>query len=368
MGELLEGLLEGLGDFASQTSEVISAFGEAGDKLKDLGPIAEFVRASFEKTGAQFQQMRADWAAIQNDTLQIGAAIASQIAPTVDEILMTIHDDIKDFGPALSNAIKEGKVEELLGDAFEAAVERAGDMLFNPHFWTGLAGAIGAALDMVLVGVMKIVVNIGIALKTVLDKAFQDIYQEMGKIPGMGRALGLGDYKAESFSQIYQENLKGNAAGNETLDVMMGAMKDSMALSVKEFIGAIDESKTGEAQTKLNELVHSLVPNSHEDIVHPPTTAHPDLRRHLSHTHQENHPEESDKTTHFHPEFTSLEKMGFIMSGGKVQNPYHQRSLDLLQQIAENTKHPANNFSVPMPDNKQLYDIIDPSPLISNMV
>jgi hypothetical protein len=71
---------------------------------------------------------------------------------------------------------------------------------------------------------------------------------------------------------------------------------------------------------------------------------------------------------HFKPEFTSLEKMGFIMSGGKVQNPYHQRSIDLLQQIAENTKSPAHTFAVPMPDNKHLHDLIDPSPLISNLV
>jgi hypothetical protein len=71
---------------------------------------------------------------------------------------------------------------------------------------------------------------------------------------------------------------------------------------------------------------------------------------------------------HFKPEFTSLEKMGFIMSGEKVQNPYHQRSLDLLQQIVENTKQLPRSLAVPMPDNKHLHDIIDPSPFISNMV
>jgi hypothetical protein len=76
----------------------------------------------------------------------------------------------------------------------------------------------------------------------------------------------------------------------------------------------------------------------------------------------------SPGSNHFRPEFTSLEKMGFIMSGEKVQNPYHQRSLDLLQQIAENTKQPAHTLSVPMPDNKHLRDIIDPSPFISNIV
>lgn len=40
---------------------------------------------------------------------------------------------------------------------------------------------------------------------------------------------------------------------------------------------------------------------------------------------------------HHHPEFTSLEKMGFIMSGTKVQNPYDERKIDLLQKIVHNT-------------------------------
>jgi hypothetical protein len=71
---------------------------------------------------------------------------------------------------------------------------------------------------------------------------------------------------------------------------------------------------------------------------------------------------------HYKPEFTSLEKMGFIMSGSKVQNPYDQRKIDLLQQIAENTKKASLFSSVTMPDDKHLRDIVDPSPFISNIV
>lgn len=70
----------------------------------------------------------------------------------------------------------------------------------------------------------------------------------------------------------------------------------------------------------------------------------------------------------YKPEFTSLEKMGFIMSGSKVQNPYEQRQVDLLQQIANNTSQLSNAFHIIMPDNKHLRDPIDPSPFISNIV
>jgi hypothetical protein len=71
---------------------------------------------------------------------------------------------------------------------------------------------------------------------------------------------------------------------------------------------------------------------------------------------------------HFKPEFTSLEKMGFVMSGAKVQNPYDLRKVDLLQQIAENTRHLPRSTTSVMPDNRHPRDIVDPSPLISNIV
>lgn len=70
---------------------------------------------------------------------------------------------------------------------------------------------------------------------------------------------------------------------------------------------------------------------------------------------------------HYKPEFTSLEKMGFIMSGAKVQNPYDQRKVELLQQIVENTRQ-LPHTTVTMPDNRNLRDIIDPAPFISNIV
>ena len=58
---------------------------------------------------------------------------------------------------------------------------------------------------------------------------------------------------------------------------------------------------------------------------------------------------------HYKPEFTSLEKMGFIMSGTKVQNPMEQRKVDLLQQIAQNTSPGRTPFNFQMPPLGQTY-------------
>lgn len=69
---------------------------------------------------------------------------------------------------------------------------------------------------------------------------------------------------------------------------------------------------------------------------------------------------------HYRPEFTSLEKMGFIMSGSKVHNPYDQRKIDLLQQIAQNT---SRHGPAPGPSGiSWIRDPILPPAEVSNIV
>jgi hypothetical protein len=83
-------------------------------------------------------------------------------------------------------------------------------------------------------------------------------------------------------------------------------------------------------------------------------------------THSGN-PDYSLGQNHYRPEFTSLEKMGFIMSGAKVHNPYDQRKIDLLRQIVHNTsllEH--HGFGPAQPALR--YDPIAPPIAISHMV
>jgi hypothetical protein len=69
---------------------------------------------------------------------------------------------------------------------------------------------------------------------------------------------------------------------------------------------------------------------------------------------------------HYRPEFTFLEKMGFIMSGSKVHNPYNQRQIDLLQQIAHNTSRSGIVPGIPGPPLRR--DPILSMAEVSNMV
>jgi hypothetical protein len=306
MGELIEGLME----FGPEASEFIAKVEEITASLKNL---AEIVDVFFNTTA-------------------------------VEKMFQGVQGQIKSIGPALSAAFKQGKLEELLGDTFEAAVERLGNLLFDPNFWTGLAYMVGGILDIAAVGILKIILNIGIVLKTVLDKTFQDIYREMGKVPGLGKALGLSNYKAESFSQIYQENRNANAPGNEFINAMIEALQTSMVHDGARMLGkALDDSKTGSAQAQFNSLFQSMLSASPKTVAAKPVSPLDDLHphetptpRHLPLSKEFEKTDDSEFRLH-KPEFTALEKMGFIMSGSKAHNPYDQQKIDLLQQIVRNT-------------------------------
>lgn len=303
MGELIEGII----NFGTELEGIITRIEEVAAALKNM---AEIFDSLFDTKAAE-------------------------------EMFQNIEDKIKSIGPTLAAAFKQGKLEDLLGNAFEAAVERLGNLLFNPHFWSGLGTMLLAEFEMQEATIMKIILNIGIVLKTVLDKAFQDVYQGIGKIPGLGKALGLSDYKAESFSQIYQENLHNNAEANAFLGKFIGAGKILFVEGAKEFGKAISESGTGPAQAQFASQWHSLAPAPPKiDAPSPTHNVAPLNPRHPQHNdNPPANPEQSGRNEFrsHKPEFTSLEKMGFIMSGSKVHNPYDQRKIDLLQQIVHNT-------------------------------
>jgi hypothetical protein len=307
MGELIEGIME----FGTQAGEVISKIEEITEALKSLAGALDtfFNTGAFEKT-------------FQN-----------------------VVGEIESVGPLLKQAVKEGKVEELLGDAFQAAVERLGNLLFNKNFWMGVGEMWLGAFIGEEAAIGKIILNIGVALKTVLDKTFQEVYQELGKIPGLGKALGLSDSKAESFSQIYQENRDQNAFANQFLDKFLGSGGKFFTEGAKDFLEALKESLSGPAQAQFNNLVLSFAPAPTSQVPQHPGGQTSDTKGGDGNNFNViNSPDKSD-SSHFKPEFTSLEKMGFIMSGGKVQNPYEQRQVDLLQQIANNT-HPSTSHNV----------------------
>jgi hypothetical protein len=154
-----------------------------------------------------------------------------------------------------------------------------------------------------------------------------------GKRQGIETVPDLGDHRRESFSEIFQKNHQQNIFASGVFNLAVGSIE-------KFFIdGAGPSSKTkegdaeGPAQIRLDIL---------EAIIMPPWIpraggAHPgDINGPHSEAKAIRSPDRIDES-HFKPDFTSLEKMGFIMSGGKIQNPYEQRQVDLLQRIADNT-------------------------------
>jgi hypothetical protein len=202
MGEILEGLLAGLEEFGSKGMEIVTAMSEGVEKFKELGPIAEFIVAAFDKTGAQAAKIKGDFANIQEDVLGIAAAFISQIEPAVDSILKSVHNSIKDFGPALAEAFKEGKAGELLKLSIIVAAEYAGSFIKNyigsPHLWKGVWDEMKAEFLISFASIESMFIGFGALIETTLDMVVQGFTKHFGIemaqiLSSAGKALAIID-------------------------------------------------------------------------------------------------------------------------------------------------------------------------------
>jgi hypothetical protein len=376
----MEELLEGLMEFSSVANEIVSSLGEATDHLRDLGPIAEFVRAAFERTGAQCEQIKADWESIQNDVLNIAAAFASQIEPAIDSLLKTVHNNIKDIGPALSEAIAEGKAGELLELMLKVAIEYAFSFIYNllasPHYWKGIVDGMEGEFLIGIAAVEQGFLQSAVLFKTSFQWALDQIFELFGQklvislaamsslmskldpvaAQGMKMAaacimatFGLEGGGGLDFADLYQQNWAkagkalGKYAPGNTAEKGLDSYFQAGAEGRAVWEDALKNASAEDAPA-LAALKAQLI----QQIQNPSTKPAGSVNRPDSWaTHTSEAATEEAGLNRYRPEFTSLEKMGFIMSGSKVQNPYDQQKVSLLQRIVENTAN-LRGYSPPM--------------------
>jgi hypothetical protein len=364
MGELLEGLL----DFAAQTGETTSNVQQLSAALMELANTAGTTQGTFEKTwttidaGARLQGLSSVTGESVGKLYEFERGLdavgrKAKYLPTIFadvQRALSATDEKGDRMKSLFSQLHLNMDQLRQEDTANAVLQVAGALgKLDPNTATGLGTQIFGRFQTETV--LAMARNMDLFQQTMREsyqtgelleeyaKSFEQIKAERGDINGdiLGFQTAMAGEIVPNIQEIYA-NIQ-----DDVKNTMLAA-----AMQPGDFDGPLMDTGTGERgrlKTDFDKLISAAFGDPNDS--NKPDAKKIDLG-----------------PNHFKPEFTSLEKMGFIMSGGKVQNPYHQRSLDLLQQIAENTKRPANNFSVPMPDNKQRYDIIDPSPLISNMV
>jgi hypothetical protein len=80
--------------------------------------------ALLDKFSKTFEEVKLDWQIVLNDVDGIWIAIAGRIAPEMEKIFKNVDSHIKNFGPAIAQALQTGQMEDLFKAAFAAAWEQ----------------------------------------------------------------------------------------------------------------------------------------------------------------------------------------------------------------------------------------------------
>jgi hypothetical protein len=297
--------------------------------------------ALLEKFSKSFEEVKADWDDIQSDVLGVWTSIGGGIAPEMHRIFLAVHESIKDIGPELSGAIEGGHMNELLSDGAAAAFEEAG--LYGTKIFEAIAVSFGdslaAAVQVVFTDViphgfekMKAELKAGAALAAMgslnveLDDAMRD-YQS-AKDPAGKHAAAEHIKRVQAAIAHDQEVISnlGNAndadfkkrmadaiatAGGAAKTILLDAEK---ALASGSLIGP-DGKRFADDLARYKKA--ALAPDGSTG---PGSAA----------------PIGGLEESRYRPQFTELEKMGFVMRGG-LHMDLQQRQVDLLQTIASNT-------------------------------
>ena len=251
------------------------------------------------------------------------AGIAEGAMPMIQSVMDTLKGiDLTSIGEKLGAALgdaasilgqafKEGDITELLSAVFEAAVERLGNLVFgvlgDGGLWSGVWDVMVGSFWIKLAVIGKAFVGLGTILEAGITSAFNVLLEWIGKIPKLGKYLGLENYKADSFGETYSRMKEENAPAQKMLSGILG---EGLGQSKKGLgnIGAAlaraNAASGGEAQDHLAELIGGLRARAPKKI-----KAQIDLVAGTKDM-------EFGKTPEHHTEGNAFEKMGFNMGGG----------------------------------------------------
>ena len=317
--------------------------GEAGNAVQLSHSMGEFTEAMkrAETQAYVFEKMAQTFAAIERglqrikhvlDPLFTGVAVG--IGPAIKKAfdwlnsidLSKIGHSIAMFFRVIQEAFKEGVVYDLMTETFEAAVEFLGNMIFNllgsGSFWSGIWDYMVGSFILQWAVMAKLFMNLGVILKASLTTAFQAVFEWIGKIPKVGKMLGLEGYTADKFSANYAAERENASGANKMIDGWLatgvGRMEGSRDKMAKAMAEAYANSG-GPAQDRLAARIRGLQAKVHLDTDKKKDDAAGGT--------------DVPMGGNYKPEFTSLEKIGFVMSG--------LGNADLASQTARNTERTA---------------------------
>ncbi len=255
------------------------------------------------------------------------AGLASGLAPEIIKIEKYISSiDFTTMGLAVVQAFKDGSVTEIIVQGFTAAFEKVTNIiagtLGNSGYWIGIVQVAIGEFGLLQATVAKMFLSLGDLLVAAFDTLFQKIYEGIGKIPKLGKLVGLDNYKAQSFTENYQHQKDANSDASGFLGAMFKASAAMTAEGIKNQAKAlVDAYKNsgGPEQDKFAALVAGLVSRIPKAVAEE-TKSGPATGVGFAEPYK--------------PEVTDLEKIGLIFNssngGGDVQQQVARNTADML--------------------------------------
>jgi uncharacterized protein with HEPN domain len=315
--------------------------------MEKLAPLAEKYEQTLKYTKMQWDAI---WSVVALNILPVMQRLLEQVKKLdVSKFIA----DLEKVGKGIAGAIIEGHVEELLEDSLAAAWEQG--KYYGERVFYALAAFFGDALMAVLSAVF---VNLAGMLATALanglaigvskvaskmdDKVISDANKMLKTIDEMPEEAkkNLPPGEVEHWKQMITDAGSDKAVQSGTQQGLMQQIGDSAAQNIHDGLkkiaaGAIAGVKDAEAEwdktagnqphpawdkLKKDLLTYGAALGNLDAMTVPlPEPAAQNVEQ-----------------SHYKPEFTSFEKMGFVMSG--LGNPFESRKISLLEKIVENTK------------------------------
>jgi hypothetical protein len=330
-------------------SALFGRFG-AGDILQIARSMQEYQRVMNATKGdaSVFGAMAHAWQEIVGDVeifdshiQAIWAGIASGITPELHKVMGEVNDFIANLGPAIAGAFQFGQVSTLFQDALMAALEQAsyyGARVFEAMA-VGLGDAIYAAMNIALTDFLPEYVN---GVKNAAKLASLYLVSEgadSDKANAQKHLAGATTDKDKNFWQerIDYDNQSMVAAAQETSKILNAGGEDFH----KHLLAATNDA--GDAFAKgVTDVIKDWQSTADPNAPHKATDKLQTDIQNLAGAWLSKHPETADgkgdsipPPNHYKREFTSLEKMGFVMGGS---SNFMKRSEDLLSQLVNGMK------------------------------
>ena len=328
----------GTNNAAGVASKLFGRFG-AGDILTIARSMQEYQRVMSETRGdaSVFGAMAEAWQEIKGDAEifeshinAVWAAIASGITPQLHKVMDEINHFMGNMGPAIAEAFQFGQIHVLLSDALLAGLEQAGN--FGARMFSALAAGFGSAIVTVIMDIIPILAKeifngLSSAVNMLESEIVKGILKAIDKVYSL---TGRGDSDAakNNRSKIGQvndfENSLGQVQAGENKEAINGLIQATLKGAQDAMKSLVDDWKsTGgndphasldKLNTDLSRLAGAWNKTHNDEIGGQKKNQPPEL------------------PSHYKPEWTSLEKIGFVMSG--LQNPLNTTN-NLLSQIRD---------------------------------